>query len=318
VASSPTPLFALAVAGGTVGVPGRGARYRGYVEATAAAGPLRLVNTVDVEDYLRGMGEVRDPRWPAASLQAQAVAARTYALRAMAVNGEICDTQRCQVYLGQQAEYPQMDAAVAATRGWVVGAGGGLASTVYSASAGGWSATTAEGFGTPDGAYPYLRAAPHPTPDPRPWSRTIALADVAARLGYPGRLTDVRVPATGPSGRALAVELAGSDGVRTVTGVALGRALGLPSTRWTVRVAAADAAPPPPPPPEDGAAVQALPEEVGAVIARDVAAAAAAGDGGGGGGAPDLPGWFVGGLVAVVVAAGLAGAWTLLRAERGR
>ena len=49
------------------------------------------LNQVDVEHYLRGMGEVRDPSWPAAALRTQAVAARTYALRAMAAAGEFCD-----------------------------------------------------------------------------------------------------------------------------------------------------------------------------------------------------------------------------------
>ena len=316
-AVSATPLFALPVRDATVGVPGRGAQYRGYVEATAAAGPLRLVNSVDVEQYLRGMGEVRDPRWPAVALRAQAVAARTYALRAMALNGEICDTQRCQVYLGQHAEYPEMDAAVAATRGWVVGFGGGLATTVYSASGGGMSATTAEGFGTPDGAYPYLRAIPYPTDDPKAWTRTVALSDVAGRLGYAGELTGVQVTSAGPSGRALTVELTGSAGAVQVTGLQLGRALALPSTRWSTRVATADVAPPPPPPPVDPAAVtgQALPEDVGTVIAQDVARASAA-QPGEDPGAPDLPPWVPAVLVGAIVVAGLFGLWTLVRATR--
>ena len=78
---------------GTVGVPDRGARYRGVVEANASGGPLRLIDQLDVEDYLRGMGEVRYPSWPAASLRAQAIVARTYALRAMRASGE-CDAER--------------------------------------------------------------------------------------------------------------------------------------------------------------------------------------------------------------------------------
>jgi len=132
--ASPEPVWAVPNGDGTVGAPVRQAVYRGVVEATAAAGPLRLVNQLDVEQYLRGMGEVRDPTWPPAALQAQAVVARTYALRAMAANGEICDTQRCQVYLGQQAEYGAMDRAVEATRGRVVVYRGRLAAAVYSAS----------------------------------------------------------------------------------------------------------------------------------------------------------------------------------------
>ena len=92
-----------------------------YAPANASCLRLRLVNHVDVEQYLRGMGEVRDPGWPASALRAQAIAARTYALRAMAGGGQLCDTQQCQVYLGAQAEYGAMDKAVTATRGQVVG-----------------------------------------------------------------------------------------------------------------------------------------------------------------------------------------------------
>jgi SpoIID/LytB domain protein len=255
---SERPLWALPAAGATVAVPARGRRYLGVIEAVADQGPLRLVNQLDVEDYLRGLGEVRDPSWPQASLRAQAIAARTYALRAMAKVGEICDDQRCQVYLGQQAAYPAMDRAVAATRGQVVVAGRGFAATVYSANGGGVSATPEEGFGTPNDRYPYLRAAPYPTADPRPWTVRVALRDVAARTGYPGALTDARVVRVGPSGRAVAVALTGTAGERVVGGIAFARALGLRSTFFGLHVeVAADA---PPPPAGSGAALQDLPD----------------------------------------------------------
>ena len=79
-----------------------------------ATGPLHFVDHIDVEQYLRGMGEVRNPSWPKASLMTQAIAARTYALRS--VGGELCDYDRCQVYLGANAEYGAMDKAVSALK----------------------------------------------------------------------------------------------------------------------------------------------------------------------------------------------------------
>src|SRR5581483_832706 len=63
----------------TVAATGRG--YRGVLEATADGSALDLVNQLDVETYLRGMAEVQDPSWPLASLQAQVIVERTYALR---------------------------------------------------------------------------------------------------------------------------------------------------------------------------------------------------------------------------------------------
>lgn len=253
-------------------MPDRQRQYRGFVEATAASGTLRLVNVVDVETYLKGMGEVRDPSWPQAALRAQAIAARTYALRAMAVGGEVCDTQRCQVYLGAQAEYAAMNRAVDDSREQVLVFGRALISAVYSANGGGHSASREEGFGVIDtGDVPYLRAAPYLTKDPGPWSVTVALTDVAARLGYGGALTDVRIGRAGPSGRAVEVVLDGSAGPKSVTGIAFDAALGLRSTLFTLRIDAGEA--PPPPPPAEEAAVQAPPEQAAAVASTETAGA---------------------------------------------
>ncbi len=264
--TSSRPLWAVPDGGGTIGVPARGHTYRGVVQATAAGGTLRLVDQVDVESYLKGMGEVRDPRWPAAALRAQAIAARTYALRAMAASGEICDTQRCQVYLGAGAEYAAMNAAVDATRGRVLVYRNALASAVYSANGGGFSASREEGFGQVSGDMPYLRAAPYPTQDPAPWQVRVALTDVAARLGYRGRLSDVRVEQAGPSGRALTVTLDGDAGARRVAGLDVAAAFGLRSTLFSIRVE--QGAAPPPPPPDPAALVQVPPDAAAAAPAE--------------------------------------------------
>jgi SpoIID/LytB domain protein len=248
-------------ADGIVGVPARNHRYRGVVEALGGAGGLRLVNELDVEQYLRGMGEVRNPSWPQASLRAQAIAARTYALRAMSIAGELCDTQRCQVYLGAEAEYAAMNKAVADSARQVVVFGRGLATAVYSANGGGFSASPEEGFGSSNNGFPYLRPAPYDTKDPVPWNIQVALTDLGARFGYHGQVTGARVTKAGPSGRALEVTLDGSAGPRVVTGLAFDAGLGLKSTLFTLKAGTADVAPPPPPP---GEGLQALPEDLGA------------------------------------------------------
>jgi SpoIID/LytB domain protein len=244
---SPTPIWAVPAEGGTVHSVDRGRTYRGLFEVAGGPGAVRVRNHVDIEDYLRGMAEVPGT-WPPAAVQAQTVAARTYALRAMAGAGEICDSESCQVYAGVARETGGQDAAVAATRGWVLTHGGNLAATFYSASAGGHSATIQEGFGS---GYdiPYLPARPEPTDDIRPWNLEIALTDVAGRLGYPGTITDVRVDATGPSGRALAMTIVGDAGERPVDPQVFRRRLGLRSTFFAVRAAIAGEAPPPPPAP---------------------------------------------------------------------
>lgn len=260
-AASAQSVWAVPAGGGVTQVDDRNRSYRGAIEATGGAA-LRLVDLVGVEDYLRGMAEVPST-WPAAAVQAQTVAARTYALRAMQAGGELCDDARCQVYVGRTAESPGQDAAVAATSGQVLTFQGALAAAVYSADAGGVSATTMEGFGTPDGVYPYLTTVRYETDNPLPWHLEVALSDLARRLAYPGTLTGVRVGAAGPSDRALTMVLEGDAGERTVDGRQFARSLGLRSTRFTVTVGSAATAPPPPPPAEE--AIQALPEQSGAL-----------------------------------------------------
>ncbi len=233
--TSPGPLEAVGAGGDAIVVEARSRRYRGRIEATTAPGGLRLVNELDVETYLRGMGEVRDPSWPAASLRAQAIAARTYALRAMAKVGEICEDDRCQVYLGAQVEYAEMDRAVADTAGQVLLFDGDLATAVYSANAGGYTATPQEGFGTLASARPYLQANRYSTRDPMPWKVQASVAEMGRRLGYPGTLERVTVMHTGPSGRVLEVALEGPAGTKNVPGVTAANRLGLKSSLFTLR-----------------------------------------------------------------------------------
>jgi SpoIID/LytB domain protein len=265
-ASSSRPLWAAPDNSGVTSVSASGRRYRGEIEASADSGgsSIDLVNQLDVESYLMGMGEVQDPSWPLASLEAQAIVERTYALRAMQAAGEICDDTRCQVYLGQQAEYGAQDQAVRDTSGQVLGYGGQFVAAVFSANGGGYSATPEEGFGSSNAAYPYLRAAPYPTDNTDPWTITISLADVASRLGYAGTLTSLAVTSTGPSGRALSVGLQGSAGPATVSGLEVEADLGLRSNLFQMHDLISATAPPPPPAAQPG---QALPTDASALSA---------------------------------------------------
>ena len=218
------------------------AAYRGRIEASAADGGLRLVNHVDVERYLQGMGEVRDANWPEASLQAQAIAARTYALWTVRGGRELCPTQTCQVYLGAQAEYAAMNKAVRDTRGQVVTFDGAMIPAVYSANHAGISATVAEGFGPSASDVPYLVPVAYPNADPVAQTIRMELPDVARRLGYNGDLATVRITRVGPSGRALDVTLDGTAGPVVVDGVRFWQTLALPSTLYTLRQEGAEEA----------------------------------------------------------------------------
>ncbi|TDU88577.1 SpoIID/LytB domain protein [Kribbella voronezhensis] len=104
---------------------GSQARYRGILRAIDTSGPhLDTVNVLSLETYLRGVV----PRealytWRPAALQAQAVAARTYAVyhrrRSTERAYDLCDTILCQVYGGYNSEESSTNAAIAATAGQI-------------------------------------------------------------------------------------------------------------------------------------------------------------------------------------------------------
>lgn len=122
-------LWAVPKGDGAVSLPEPGRSYRGTVQAAAAGRGLSLTNEIDVEQYVRGLGEM-PASWPAAALQAQAIAARTFAVRAAAAGQVLCDDQQCQVYIGSGNEHPATRAAAAATKGQVLTYQGALAEAV--------------------------------------------------------------------------------------------------------------------------------------------------------------------------------------------
>lgn len=93
-----------------------------------------------IEDYVKRIYEVPDS-WTdnnLAVLKAQAVAARTYALRSTG-NGssQICTTESCQVFKSEP-KGGNWEQAVEATKGWVMMDGGSLGFTQYASTHGGY------------------------------------------------------------------------------------------------------------------------------------------------------------------------------------
>jgi peptidoglycan hydrolase CwlO-like protein len=108
---------------------------------------------VDIETYVKRIYEM-PASWTdndSAALKAQAVAARSYAL-AYTGNGarSICATESCQVYKPVN-KGGAWDAAVDATRGWVLVSGGAPFSAWYASTAGGYTFSySSQGHTTPN------------------------------------------------------------------------------------------------------------------------------------------------------------------------
>jgi|GEM_PF-1406049 len=112
--------------------------YLGEITFTIESGQfIRPINRLPLEDYLKGVVPREMPAsWPIEALKAQAVAARTFALRR--VNQVIGDTQQFQVYGGFPRE-SRTSLAVEETRGQVLFFNNALAETLYSSSNGGFT-----------------------------------------------------------------------------------------------------------------------------------------------------------------------------------
>ena len=147
--------------------------YCGDLSVAAGANGLRVMLTIHVEDYLKGVVayEMSDS-FPVEALKAQAVAARTYALKRKQTSGnrdyDLVDTTADQVFKGCDPTLENVAAAVDETRGVVGVWEGGLATCYYSASNGGQTALASQALGNSEAdAYLDVRDDPYDLENPR-------------------------------------------------------------------------------------------------------------------------------------------------------
>ena len=147
--------------------------YPGSILFRNTNGKLDVINSVDVEDYLRGVvpyeiGKLDSSRIEA--LKAQAVAARTYAYKHFnsreSVGFDVYADTKDQVYKGLESATPLTDAAVKATAGVVMTYGGEFIIAYYHSTCGGITETLAT-WNRAD--LPYLKSVPDRRPNGKPW-----------------------------------------------------------------------------------------------------------------------------------------------------
>jgi stage II sporulation protein D len=220
-------------------VAGLGA-YRGALEFRPDGG--RGVQTVDalgLDDYVRGVIAYEMPSsWPTAALEAQAVAARTYAITtSVSGNGyTLYPDTRSQMYGGVRAETASSNAAVAATVGQVVEYHGTPATTYFFSSSGGYTENI-ENVWTGAAPEPWLRGVPDPYDsaggDPyHRWGFDVSAKTAAKKLRglFKGSFIGVRILRHGVSPRILLAAVVGSRGSTQVTGDQLRQRFGLATT----------------------------------------------------------------------------------------
>ena len=213
------------------------ARYPGTIAVRRAAdGSFSLLVTLPFEQYLEGIEEM-PPSWPMEALEAQAIAARSYALASTGWSGAqgeklktpICSTSSCQVYggmpIGAVGDRRRWYRAVRRTTGQVLVFDGRPADTVHFLTSNGHTYGNDQVFGS--APLPYLRPVAERNDGASPvshWSVSIRYADLATFLSTGGEW-----PAGTPIGR---VRLRGGDVL--VTGAGTSRTIDLSTFREDV------------------------------------------------------------------------------------
>ena len=223
--------------------------YRGFLTVRREPNTtFRVINTIPLEPYLYGVipAEI-GANVPMEAMKAQAVAARTYALKnrgKCAADGfDLDDTTRCEGYYGLTGETALSSAAVDDTRGQILTYHGQLIDAIFSTDSGGMTACDLSGD------CPYLQAVKDADASDgldyaasgkyHTWTHTFTPAQIAALLARDPRtavakFVSLTIDGLDPSGRITTATVAGADGtLKTVTGPQLRQILGYDTLRST-------------------------------------------------------------------------------------
>jgi stage II sporulation protein D len=214
--------------------------YRGLLKVTLGSSTATVVNHVALDTYLRGVVPVEMPAgWPTEALKAQAVAARSYAVRRLHPTSgsfDVYDDTRSQVYRGQEAESSVTNSLIKAFPGQILKYGSSVVNAFFHSTGGGGTENNEYVFVSSSGsvgtAVSYLRGVPDRKPDGTAydaaapyygWSTSsLTRAQLSAMFKADARtnvgdLTKLDLTKRGVSGRLYRVTLHGSAGSKTVS-----------------------------------------------------------------------------------------------------
>ena len=209
-------------------------RYRGSLRVIHLTGGLQVVNRVRLEAYLYGVVPRESPSsWPIEALKAQAVAARSFAIRSVGKPGsfDVYCTASSQVYNGFDGEAASTNTAVNRTAHVVPTYGGRAISAYYFSTSGGHTESIENAWGGEP--VPYLKGVPDPYETSSPyhtWPENPirrSPATIANQLGayssthtwgVKGALRAIYVTRRGASPRIVSAVVVGSNGASLISG----------------------------------------------------------------------------------------------------
>jgi len=191
-------------------------RYRGGLNVIVNKDKLLVVNTLELEEYVRGVlyHEISD-KWPMEAMKAQAVAVRTYVYYQMQQNKtmdyDVTNDIYSQVYGGRSAERYRTNLATKKTMGEVLFYDNRVLPAYFHSNSGGHTEDVSEVWnhnlpplkGVVD---PYVADAPN-----NRWRKNFRSSAVQTKLnekGYKiGQIKEIRIRSKTGSGRARSVEI---------------------------------------------------------------------------------------------------------------
>ncbi|MDR0629851.1 MAG: SpoIID/LytB domain-containing protein [Treponema sp.] len=252
--------------------------YRGSIEFRPEKTGITVINILNIEEYLYGVIPAEMPAyWPVEALKAQAIAARSYTLACLGDSNrdvpkekgfDVYGSVLSAAYRGVNGEARAATAAVDATRGMYLAAGGNPLKAYYSANHGGYSEDSRSVWGTStfNAAVPdkllisrtnplsldelarWIRERPRSyasMPDLHSsqayrWEKWVAAEEIRSRNAADGNnigeILQVISRGRGISGRINEVEIRGTQGTLRIKGDRIRSRLGgLRSNLFTIR-----------------------------------------------------------------------------------
>lgn len=197
----------------------KGKKYRGTFRVISKKTGLQIINNVGIEEYLYGVVSFEVPMsWNIEAITAQAVAARTYAVRCLNqypdFEFDVYDSVKDQVYGGVDGEKPNSIASVDASRGIILSYQGWPIKAYYCADAGGQTEQSKYVF-TSD--LPYLQSVQSmDNLEKHRWNFIITRSELTKLFKsctYKlGEIQDLVITSVSPTGRPGTIKVTGSKG----------------------------------------------------------------------------------------------------------
>jgi len=211
-------------------------RYAGELRISLNNKKLNIINYLKLEKYLKSVvGSEMPKEFPLSALQAQAIAARTYALKLLDKNKlfDLHSTEASQVYLGLESETSKINRAVRSTSSLALFHKNKLINAVFHSSSGGRTENSGQVWKY---QLPYLKSVVDYDQNSTKYSWKNKFNSVELKKKFPnlGGVNSIQIIDKSNTGRVLKVRIQGNNGNKIISGKDLRKRLQLLSTKFEV------------------------------------------------------------------------------------